>query len=238
MTLARKLRSCTEWTVWVLGVAAVTACGGASSESPAPASPPGTAVAEPAAPAATVPTETPVAKPEPSATSEASAESATPPPSADTAPHGTNITYRMTPSGLVVELEGVQLEPKAEPMKLGGGWGVKLVVRAKAVDEKEHHLQNPAKGPLMVAEEIDRGGKKELVPDDRSGDGELTIGSSTVPIERELRKPIVAGQSLTLYVGLWGLGRSADDRKPIKKLFVVKMVAGAHTPQPVVSAPE
>jgi hypothetical protein len=144
----------------------------------------------------------------------------------------------MTPNGLVIELDGVQLEAKAAPIQLGGGWGVKLIVHAKAVDEKEHHLQNPAKGPLMVAEEIDRGGKKELVPDTRSGDGELTIGSGTTPIERELRKPIVAGQSATLYVGLWGLGRSTNDRKPIKKLFVVKMVAGSHKPQPVVSAPE
>jgi hypothetical protein len=144
----------------------------------------------------------------------------------------------MTPNGLVVELEGLQLEPKAEPIQLGGGWGIKLAVRAKAVDEKEHHLQNPAKGPLMVAEEIDRGGKKERLPDQRDGDGDMTIGSTTTHLERELRKPIVAGQSLTLHVGFWGLGSSANDRKPIKKLFIVKMVAGTHKPQPVVGAPE
>ena len=147
--------------------------------------------------------------------------------------------YRMTSSGLVIDLEGIQLEPKAEPVKLGGGWAVKVVMRAKVTDDREHHLQNPTQGPLMVAVEIDRGGKKELVPDQRQGDGELTLSkSSAPPIEREFRKPIVSGQSLTLYVGLWGLSDDAGDKKPIKRLFVVRMVAGSHKPQPVVSAPE
>jgi hypothetical protein len=115
---------------------------------------------------------------------------------------------------------------------------VKLVVAARATDEREHHLRNPTQGPLMVAEQIERGSKKEVVPDERKGDGELTLDKSGTHFERELRKPIASGESLTLYVGLWGLGTSADDRKPIKKLFVVKMVAGAHKPEPVVSAPE
>jgi hypothetical protein len=161
-----------------------------------------------------------------------------PPPEA-TPPGGKNIVYRMTSSGLLIELDGIQLEPRAEPLKLGGGWGVKLSVRTKVTDEKEHHLQSPTQGPLMVAEEIDRGGKKELLPDQRQGDGEIVLTkSSAPPLERELRKPIVGGQSLTLHVGLWGLGTDGGDRKPIKKLFVVRMVAGTHKPQPVVSAPE
>ncbi len=144
----------------------------------------------------------------------------------------------MTSSGLVAELDGVVLEPKAHAIHVGSGWGVKLVVAAKATDDREHHLLNPSLGPLMVAEQIERGGKKEVVPDERKGDGELTLDKSGTHLERELRKPIGAGESLTLYVGLWGLGTTADDRKPIKKLFVVKMIAGAHKPQPVVSAPE
>jgi hypothetical protein len=144
----------------------------------------------------------------------------------------------MTPSGLIADVDGVQFEPRAEPLKLGGGWGVKLVVKAKAIDDREHHLQSPPKGPLMVAEQIEHGGKKELVADERQGDGELTLDKTSTPLVRELKKPIVSGDSLTLYVGLWGLGTNADDRKPIKKLFVVKMVAGTHKPQPIVSAPE
>jgi hypothetical protein len=144
----------------------------------------------------------------------------------------------MTASGLVAELDGVVFEPKAHPIHVGNGWGVKLVVLARATDEREHHLMNPSQGPLMVAEQIERGAKKEVVPDERKGDGELTVDKSGTHLERELRKPIASGESLTLHVGLWGFGTSPDDRKPIKKLFVVKMVAGAHKPEPVVSAPE
>ena len=237
MTHARKPRPCTDRLLAFLSILASAACGGSPpSQGPEPNSPAASAAATPAPPASATepPKPEPEATPKPETATPAETDtSATKPP-----PHGSEITYRMTPNGLVIVLEGVQLEPKAEPIQVGGGWGVRLLVHAKAVDEKEHHLQNPAKGPLMVAEEIDRGGKKELVPDSRSGDGELTIGSGTTPIERQLRKPIVSGQSLTLHVGLWGLGTSAEDRKPIKKLFVVKMVAGSHKPQPVVSAPE
>jgi hypothetical protein len=221
-------------SVFAFGMGAFLAigCGGAA---PPPATPPPApeATATPSATTATspgagaVPEETPKEPP-----AESSPPEATP-------PGGKNIVYRMTASGLVIELDGVQLEPRATPIKLGGGWGVKLSVRAKATDDREHRLQSPTQGPLMVAAEIDRGGKKELVPDQREGDGEITLAKSTAtPIEREVRKAIVAGQSLTLYVGLWGLGADAGDRKPIKKLFVVRMVAGTHKPQPVVTAPE
>ncbi|HEX4339654.1 MAG TPA: hypothetical protein VH062_27290 [Polyangiaceae bacterium] len=212
------------------------ACGGSE---PAPSAP--QASASPpveAAPAETA-SATPLTAPSADAPAEAAAEPDEKPAAAQAAPPGgKSITYRMTPMGLVADVDGVQLEPRAEPLKLGGGWGVKLTVKAKAIDDREHKLQSPSQGPLMVAEEIDRGGKKELVPDARDGDGEMTLEKTSTPLVRELKKPIVSGQSLTLYVGLWGLGTGVDDRKPIKKLFVVKMVAGSHKPQPVVSAPE
>jgi hypothetical protein len=41
---------------------------------------------------------------------------------------------------------------------------------------------------------------------------------------------------LTLDVGLWGLGRSADARRPVRKFFMLKMVAG-NKPQPVIQPP-
>jgi hypothetical protein len=224
----------------VLLIPTCTVFAGCSGTTPAAEAPPVSArsSAEPATPA---PVETTSATPETSA--------APPPETPDTAkepaaatettpPAGKNITYRMTSGGLVAELDGVVLEPKALPVRVGKGWGVKLVVAARATDDREHHLLNPSQGPLMVAEQIERGGKKEVVPDERKGDGELTLDRSGTHLERELRKPIAAGESLTLYVGLWGLGTSADDRKPIKKLFVVKMVGGAHKPEPVVTAPE
>jgi len=226
-------------SVCAVCTAVAVACGGTAAPpaTPPPApeatSAPSTA---PSAPTAATPAESSAAA-EP--TRAPAAPTADAPPPEATPPGGKNIVYRMTASGLVIDLDGIQLEPRAEPLKLGGGWGVKLTVRAKVTDEREHRLQSPTQGPLMVAEEIDRGGKKELVPDQRQGDGEIVLTkSSATPIERELRKPISGGQSLTLHVGLWGLGADGGDRKPIKKLFTVRMVAGAHKPQPVVSAPE
>lgn len=217
-----------------MSITLAAGCGGTAP----PPSPPPTAESVPAT-SAPPPAPTPPAAATTEATPEPPKETPETKAPAAASPGGRNIVYRMTSSGLVIDLEGIQLEPKAEPVKLGGGWGVKVVVRAKVTDDREHHLQNPTQGPLMVAVEIDRDGKKELVPDQRQGDGELTLSkSSAPPIEREFRKAIVSGQSLTLYVGLWGLGDDAGDRKPIKKLFVVRMVAGSHKPQPVVSAPE
>jgi hypothetical protein len=223
----------------LLFISTCAALGGCSGTTPAAEAP--QASAAPSSPAASPPpAETTSAAPEASATPSAEpADTAKEPAAGEVAPPaGKNITYRMTSSGLVAELEGVVLEPRAHALRVGNGWGVKLVVAARATDEREHHLLNPSQGPLMIAEQIERGGKKEVVPDERKGDGELTIDKTGTHLERELRKPIAAGESLTLYVGLWGLGTSADDRKPIKKLFVVKMVAGAHKPEPVVSAPE
>jgi hypothetical protein len=160
-------------------------------------------------------------------------------PAPEAAPKGLNITYRPTAEGLVISIGGLQLEPKATPVKLPAGWGVKLAVRARATDGRTHRVLTPDSGPLMVAIEIDRGGgKKEHIVDERKGDTETVVtAGEVVPLDRVLKHAITAGQSLTLYVGLWGLGADAEARKPIKKLFVVKMVAGAKTPQPVITPP-
>src|SRR5262249_14686991 len=147
MKRARKFPPCTDHFVYATCLVAVSACGGTAAAPAAPEPASSGQVAPSAAPA-------PAPTPEPSAAPPAPepAPVATPePPAAEAAPHGTNITYRMTPTGLVIEFEGLHLEPKAEPIQLGNGWGVKLTMRAKATDDQEHQLQNPANGPLMVA---------------------------------------------------------------------------------------
>jgi hypothetical protein len=155
---------------------------------------------------------------------------------------GHEITYRMASTGLVIEVDGLKLEPKAVPVKTQSGWIVKLAVSVEATDEHTHSLLSPEGGPLMVATEITKvSGTPERISDTRKGDTEIFVSKSdgnATSLDREVMHPITSGQSLTLYVGLWGLGKDHGDRKPLKKLFTVKMVAGAHKPQPVVTAPE
>lgn len=144
----------------------------------------------------------------------------------------------MTPEGLVIDVEGVELEPKAEPIKIHGAWTVKITVHARATDEKPHQLLSSAEGPLMIATEVDRGSKKERAGDERKDESEKTLSSDPVDFERKLKVSITKGQSLSVFVGLWGLGHDEKDRRPVKKLFLVKMVAGEKTAIPVVSPPE
>jgi hypothetical protein len=154
-------------------------------------------------------------------------------------PKGRDVTYRMTSAGLLIEVDGVDLAPKAEAVKTAKGWTVALSMRATAKDQHAHSLLAPEKGPLMVAAEVERGGKTDKIPDERKGDGERTLAAGEeTTITRKVDVAIGAGQTLTLRVGLWGLGRDAEERRPVRKLFVVRMVAGAKKPQPVITPPE
>ena len=154
-------------------------------------------------------------------------------------PKGRDITYRTTPGGLVIELEGLRLEPKAVVVNKANGWEVKFSVRAESTDHHQHRFLTSVDGPLMVAAEIERGGEKQRFRDERKGDTETVIGAhESTTFVREVKHAIAAGQSLTLYVGLWGLGRDAEDRKPVRKLFELKMTAGQKKPEPVLTPPE
>ncbi len=152
---------------------------------------------------------------------------------------GKTITYRVTPSGLVIEVEGLRLEPRVKPQRMAGGFGVRLHVDVHVTDEHTHHLMNPEHGPLMIAEEIEGAGRKNHVGDERKGNDELLLraGESTA-VDRTVSAVIRSGQTLKLQVGLWGLARDNEERKPLKKLFVVTMVAGTRTPEPVITPPE
>src|SRR5689334_7983618 len=91
-------------------------------------------------------------------------------------PKGRDVTYRVTGTGLVIEVEGVELEPKAVAVKTQRGWIVKLDVKARATDQHSHRLLSPEKGPLMVAAFATRSGKEEKVGDERKGDTtEMTL---------------------------------------------------------------
>ena len=206
------------------------ACGGAPPpEAPKP---------EPAAALEPQPAEE-ASKPEPKAAETPPAE--TPPP-AEPKPElkGRDITYRMTPSGLVIEVEGVEFVPKAEAVKsTAGGYDVALSVKATSKDGSMHRLLSPENGPLMVFSQLERGGKTTDNPDERKGDGEEFIApGDSIKLERKISAKLTAGSTITLQVGLWGLGLDAGERKPIKKLFWVKMAGSNKKPTAVITAPE
>lgn len=217
-----------------------------AAESPKGSSAPVAAEAPPSASAAPAATPDQAAAGEPASDKSDGADSAKPGDAKPTAsgdekesPKAREVTFQMTPGGLVIEVEGVRLEPKAQPLKLEDGWGVRLMVRATSIDGHVHRFTRPEHGPLMVAAEIDRKGKKEHVGDERKGDGEDSVTQGTpITLERDFKKAIWSGQSVTLFVGLWGLGRDTEERRLVRKLFVVKMIAGNKKPIPVVSPPE
>jgi len=152
---------------------------------------------------------------------------------------GRDVTYRMTSVGLLIEVDGVELAPKAEAVKTPKGWIVALSMRVAAKDQHSHKLLDPETGPLMVSAAVTKGGRTDSIPDTRKGDGEQTVGAGEeTTVTRKVNVPIYAGQSLTLEVGLWGLAKDAEERRPMKKLFKVKMVAGSQKPQPVITPPE
>jgi hypothetical protein len=226
-------------TAPVLTLAAcLSACGGTS--------PPPQDAAEPAP----VAEEAPLAEPEaPSAEPEESDEAAAVEPessSSDEEPaekEKRDVIYKIMGGELSVEVEGVTFVPKAEPVRRKGGWGVRLKVKATAKGEDSRHLLSPEGGPLMVAAKVSGGQQGETIADERKGDGEKVImGGESIDFSREWpeknRPGLTAGQSLELHVGLWGLGPDAAGRRPVRKLFLVKMTVGKDKPQPVVSPPQ
>jgi hypothetical protein len=174
---------------------------------------------------------------------EAADDSDAPPEEPGEANEGRRVLYRMTNEGLLIEVDGVELRPSVKPVQYKGGWAVEVRVKATATDERTHRLLSPENGPLMFAAKIEKNGKTETIGDERVGDDETFIspGDSTELTRRfpsGKLAPLWGGQTLTLYVGLWGLGADADRRRPVRKLFVLKMVTGSRKPQPVITPPE
>jgi hypothetical protein len=152
------------------------------------------------------------------------------------------VKYIVTPQGLRIEVAGATFKPTAKPIRVAGGWGVKVMVEA-TVEGTVLSLLDSKNGPLAFAAKVSAQGSGR-------GSGEARVGSEErfltpgepLKITREWpgstkMKPLSPGETLELQVGLWGLGEQSETRRPMKKFFVVKMVAGKKTPQPVVSPP-
>jgi hypothetical protein len=228
-------------------------CG--SAQHPAPVAPASASAAEPASPSTTdAAKEAPPKSDGDEAAKAKAADDAPGAPEKDAIPAASDekdakkvreVTFQMTPTGLVIEVDGVRMEPKAQALRIDDkegkqiGWGVKLTMKVSATDGHVHRFTKPEHGPIMMAAEIDRKGKKEHVGDERKGDGEESVTQGApLTFERDFKKAIGAGQSTTLFVGLWGMGKDMEEKRLIRKLFVVKMVAGNKKPTPVVSPPE
>jgi hypothetical protein len=158
-------------------------------------------------------------------------------PGATRDPGGREIVYRVTPKGLVIEIDGIHLRPEAKPFKeKSGAYGIELVVNAESFDGRQYWVNKPGEGPLSIAGKVEgKAGKGERFADQRSGSGEDVVMEGT-PRRFAQRWPgrgqpkLWQGQTVTLEVGLWGIRAESERERPVRRLFVVKMVAGSKSP--------
>ncbi len=140
-------------------------------------------------------------------------------------PYRREIVYRVGLNGMRIQLEGAEFQPRAETVAVRGGTGVKLTVQASA--NLDLSLLNPKNGPLAFGGTVRRE-QVEKFGDRRQGESELKLSPGRpVTFSRTWpgpdQKPLAPHEELTLQVGLWGLGPTAEDRRPIKRFFVVKL---------------
>ncbi len=188
------------------------------------------------------PSDAPGAEPEPApspgdAPSAAPKEPPTQPPAADkNAPR--EVSYRVTPEGLVIEVDGVELRPRAKLTKVKGAYGVEVTLDVTA--NKLRYLSNPENGPLAFAGNVIRKGQATHFGDERKGTDAVNIEPGVKKTFTRIypgkgQQPLYWGDELELEAGLWGLGNDGE-RRPIKKLFKLKMVARDGAPA-VISPP-
>lgn len=154
------------------------------------------------------------------------------------------VRYVVTPEGLKIEVAGVRFLAAAEAKQIAQGWGAKITVKAEVTDGKEHVLLNPKNGPIAFAAAVFKKGSTEAerIADERSGDGELklTPGAPT-SFSRDFPnkggRVLGMGETLDMEVALWGLGDSAEDRRPVKQFFHVKMKVDKGKPKAIVEPP-
>lgn len=139
------------------------------------------------------------------------------------------VVYRLSERGLKIQIEGAEFVPKAEAIRVAGGWGVKLTVQATT--NAERLLYSAKEGPLAFGGYVSRS-SREKFGDAREGGGTVALSpgppiqfSRTWPSPGE--KGLATGEAIELHVGLWGFGSNEKDTRPVHKFVVVKMVGGA-----------
>jgi hypothetical protein len=154
------------------------------------------------------------------------------------------VRYVVTPEGLKIEVAGVRFLASAEAKQIAQGWGAKVTIKAEVTDGKEHVLLNPKNGPIAFAAAVFKKGSTEAerIPDARDGDGEVKLSSgSPSSFSRDFPnkggRVLGMGETLDMEVALWGLGETAEDRRPVKQFFHVKMKVDKGKPKAIVEPP-
>jgi hypothetical protein len=153
------------------------------------------------------------------------------------------VSYLVRPEGLQIDVAGARFLPKAKAIKVKGGWGVAIDVQASAEDERTHSLLRGNDGALAFAGTVVRRGKKTGFGDERStGEEQLLFPGSSLTLSRKWPgsldlPPLGRGDELVLEVGLWGLGRDAKSRRPVKRFFLVRVSVGRKRPSVLLTPP-
>lgn len=150
------------------------------------------------------------------------------------------VVYRVSPEGMKITINGAEFTPRAEAVKVGGGWGVRLTVAATTTEKRV--LFSPSRGPMAFGGIVTRRGEDEKFGDKREGGSEVELTpedsvtfSRTWPGPNE--KPLQPGDQLELHVMLWGFGPDSETRRPVAKFLLVKMAADKQGAVPLIQPP-
>lgn len=150
------------------------------------------------------------------------------------------VVYRVSPEGMKITIDGAEFTPRAEAVKVRGGWGVRLTVAATATEKRV--LFSPSRGPMAFGGIVTRKGEDEKFGDKREGGAEVELTpedsisfSRTWPGPDE--KPLQPGDQLELHVMLWGYGPDSESRRPVAKFLLVKMAADKQGASPLIQPP-
>jgi len=149
------------------------------------------------------------------------------------------VVYRVSPDGLKVEVMGAQFSPIAKAVRVGKGWGLELTVQART--DAELILFSPKTGPLAFGGKVKRS-SVEKFGDRREGGAEVNLTpGKLVSFSRTWPEkgapPLLAGEELELHVGLWGIGQSTEDRRPLTRFVVIQMKADRNGARPQIQPP-
>jgi hypothetical protein len=158
---------------------------------------------------------------------------------------GRNVKYIVNPEGMRVEVEGVTFAPKAEAVKSGAGWAVKVKVEVRAKDGNTHSLLAPTGTEVAIAGLVKRSGQAEpeMLSDHREGDKEVVLKDKPVTLTRTWpgaggAKVLAAGDEAELLIGIWGLGENAASRRPVRKLCKLTVKLDKAKPRVSLGAPD